>query len=183
MKVVSGVALLALLLAGLAVAQGRPGGASDRETSEKLGRPDYDIDERIDTYLRTQRPDDTDERALPPGIGICLIGEKYGYIDDLKDADKCDAVMWVDTVGWADNQRKLIDESILSGTSTTNDDGSVVCRSCAGTCQTVALPITESTYEDVETDGGQSPSECLASIEKACESRPFRHFTSARCGN
>ena len=57
------------------------------------------------------------------------------------------------------------------------------CRSCTGTSQTVALPIKDSTYEDVEADSGLSPTECLGNIKAICESGSYRHFATARCGN
>jgi hypothetical protein len=82
-------------------------------------------------------------KALQAGIGICLIGEKYGYIDEIADADKCDAVLWANTVLWAANQRKLIDQSTLAGDSSTTAEGETICRSCSGICQTVLLPIKE----------------------------------------
>jgi len=67
--------------------------------------------------------------------------------------------MWLNTVAWADNQRRPIDQSTLAGDSTTAADGATICRSCSGTCQTVSLPTEDSKYDDVETDGGQSPAE------------------------
>jgi hypothetical protein len=148
-----------------------------------MGKPEYRLDIELEPYAQRRTPDAPASGVLPLGVGICLIGDKYGYIEDAADADKCDAVMWTNTVKWADNQRKLIDQSTLTGDSTTGEDGAVSCRSCTGTCQTVSLPIEDSTYEDVETDGGQSPSECLTTIRDICESGPFRHLATARCGN
>jgi len=186
MKTITIAALVALLLAVPAAAQDRPGGKPSRSTSTRSSGPP--TNEQIGP-MQPHRLSSTPKRAavpsdkLPPGIGVCLIGDNYGYIDDLADAEKCDAVMWVNTVAWANNQRKLIDQSTLAGDGNTTTEGEVICRSCSGTCQTVSLPIEESKYEDVETDGGQSPSECLTSIRQICESGSYRHLASARCGN
>lgn len=176
MKIVSTVALLTLLLSAQAAAQ------ESRESSASIGRPSYGFGDR-GPIVRFKRSGNPAQDALLPGVGICLVGDKYSFIQNFEDADKCDALMWADAAVWAYHQRKLIDVAALAGASTTKEDGSTVCRSCSGTCQTVTLPIKDSMYEDVETDGGQSPSECLVEIRDICDSGSFRHFTSARCGN
>ncbi len=126
----------------------------------------------------------TDQQPIyfTEGIGVCLIGDTYEYKTDPADVDRCDAIIWVNAVNWAVNQRVLIDESVLAGEEVASD-GSTACRSCTGTCQTVALPIKDSTYEDVEADSGLSPTECLGNIKAICESGSYRHFATARCGN
>jgi len=187
MKFISlAIASLAIILLTLPLeAQDKPGGGPrPTRSSERTERPpDY---QNPEPYPWSRSPGETAGTAPStpnPGIGVCLIGEKYLYISDPVDADKCDAVLWTNMVMWADNQRKLIDQSALAGEGNTTADGETICRSCTGTCQTVSLPIKDSKYEDVETDGGQSPSECLASIREICESGTYRHLESARCGN
>jgi hypothetical protein len=179
MKTLSIAALVTLLLAAPAAAQDKPGAGQPRDTSARIGKPAYKMGPI------GQSPDlaSPNMKALQAGIGICLIGDKYGYIDEIADADKCDAVMWANTITWAANQRKLIDQSTLAGDTNTTIDGETICRSCSGTCQTVSLPIKDSMYDDVESDDGQSPSECLTSIREICEAAPYRHLASARCGN
>lgn len=181
MKILSIAALVALLLAAPAAAQDKPStsGSQNRDTSASIGRPT----DRMRPAARPPGLASPNMKALQAGIGICLIGDKYGYIDEIADADKCDAVLWANTVTWAANQRKLIDQATLAGDSNTTTDGETVCRSCSGTCQTVSLPIKDSKYDDVESDDGQSPSECLSSIRTICEAAPYRHLASARCGN
>lgn len=185
MKIILIAALVTVLLAVPAAGQDKPGGSDrpgggpnrDSSGNARKGPPPGRL------YNPSSVMPAASPLALPPGIGVCLIGDNYAYIIDYADAEKCDAVMWVNTVTWADNQRKLIDQSTLAGDSTTTADGATICRSCSGTCQTVSLPIEDSNYEDVEADGGQSPGECLADIRKICESGSYRHFASARCGN
>ena len=186
MKIISIIALVTLLLAVPAAAQDKPGGKPSRGASTRSSKPPANDQKGP---MQPRRLSSTSKRAavppdkLPPGLGVCLIGDNYGYIDDLADAEKCDAVMWVNTVAWADNQRRLIDQSTLAGDGSIAADGTTICRSCSGTCQTVSLPIEDSEYDDVETDGGQSPSECLTSIRQICEAGSYRHLASARCGN
>jgi hypothetical protein len=127
-------------------------------------------------FKEDPQPIDFDE-----GVGVCLIGDQYVYKTDVADVDQCDTIIWVNAVNWVENQRKLIDESMLAEAATS--DGSTICRSCTGTCQTVALPIKDSTYEDVEADSGLNPRECIGNIKALCESGSFRHFATARCGN
>jgi len=179
MKIVAAVfALVSLGLCLTAYSQGRTGGGGKpRETSATIGRPP------------PQQPDQppprrasTPPKVLTEGLGVCLIADEYVYITDPKKADKCEAILWLNAVSWAVNQRRLIDESMLTGDALPSD-GPAVCRSCSGTCQTVALPIKDSTYEDVEADSGLSPAECLVSIRAICESGSYRHFATARCGN
>ena len=178
--------LAVLLLAFSLEAQDKPGGGprhTTRSSERNEPPPDY---HRPEPYFPSRPPGETadSEPKIPnPGIGVCLIGEKYTYLSDPVDADKCDAVMWTNMVMWADNQRKLIDQSTLVGEPSATTDGGTICRSCSGTCQTISLPVKDSNYDDVEAGGGQSPSECLASIREICESGSYRHFTSARCGN
>lgn len=183
MKIISIATLVTLLLGTPAAAQDRPkpsgGGARGQDSSASIGKPAYEMGPISESPGVTR----SDMKALQAGIGICLIGEKYGYIDEIADADKCDAVLWANTVLWAANQRKLIDQSTLAGDSSTTAEGETICRSCSGICQTVLLPIKDSKYEDVESDDGQSPSNCLASIRAICEAMPYRHLASARCGN
>ena len=176
MKILSITALLAVLLSAQAAAQ------ENRESSASIGRPSYGFGDR-GPIVRFKNTSGATQDTMLPGVGICVVGDNYSFIESLEDADKCDALMWADAALWAYHQRKLLDEATLAGASTTKDDGSTVCRSCTGTCQTVSLPIKDSKYEDVETDGGQSPSECLVEIRDICDSGSFRHFTSARCGN
>jgi hypothetical protein len=176
MKIIPIAALLALLLSVEVAAQ------TERETSASIGRPSYGYADGS-PIVRFKNSGGPAEGSMLPGVGICLVGDKYSFIESLEDADKCDALMWADAALWAYHQRKLIDESTLAGNSTTTDDGATVCRSCSGTCQTVSLPIKDSNYETVETVGGQSPSECLAKIRDICDSGSYRHFASARCGN
>lgn len=116
------------------------------------------------------------------GVGICLIGESYVYLTSQAESDKCDAFMWVNAAHWAQNQRMMIDRSRTSKTST-EDESANMCGSCSGTCQAVSWISSESQYENVETDGGQSPAECLADITEICESGVTRHLASANCGN
>ena len=181
MKITTIATLVALLLSAPAVAQDKPGagGSQTRDTSASIGKPAY----RMGPIGQSPELASPNMKSLQAGIGICLIGDKYGYIDEIADADKCDAVLWANTISWAANQRKLIDQSTLAGDNGTTTDGETVCRSCSGTCQTVSLPIKDSKYDDVESDDGQSPSECLNSIRAICEAAPFRHLASARCGN
>ena len=174
-------AVFALVFLGLclaAYAQSRPStGGKPNESSATIGRPP------------PQRPDqprprkvNAQPKALTEGLGVCLNANEYVYIIDPAKAEKCEAIFWLNAVSWAVNQRRLIDESLLTGDAASSD-GSAVCRSCSGTCQTVALPIKDSTYEDVEADSGLSPDECLASIRAICELGSYRHFATARCGN
>jgi len=116
------------------------------------------------------------------GVGICLIGKQYVYVTAQSESDKCDAFMWIDAASWARNQRMMIDRSRSSKTAVA-DDSARVCGSCSGTCQIVSWISSESQYESVETDGGQSPVECLADIRQICESGVTRHLASANCGN
>lgn len=180
------IASLAIILLALSLeAQDKPGGGPrPTNSSQRNERPsDY---HRSEPNISSRSPGEaagTAPNVPNPGIGVCLIGEKYLYLSDPVDADKCDAVLWANMVMWADNQRKLIDQSTLAGETNTTAAGETICRGCSGTCQTVSLPIKDSKYEDVETDGGQSPSECLTSIREICESGSYRHFASARCGN
>lgn len=174
--------IMALLIAVAVEAQDRPSsGGQPRDTSATIGRPS--ANQRAGQISRSPGPVKPDSTTLPAGIGICLIGEKFAYITEPAQADQCDAVLWTNMVVWADNQRKLIDQSTLAGAGNTTADGETICRSCSGTCQTVSLPIKDSKYEDVKTDGGQNPSECLTRIREICESRSYGHFASARCGN
>jgi hypothetical protein len=179
-KIISIAAMLTLLLGAPAAAQDRPGGPQNRDTSADIGKPPTN---RLGPLGRSPSIANATMKTLQTGIGICLIGDKYGYIDEIADADKCDAVMWANTITWAKNQRKLIDQSTLAGDSSTTTDGETICHSCSGTCQTVSLPIKDSKYDDVESDDGQSPSERLSSIRAICEAAPYRHLASARCGN
>jgi len=174
---------VAFTLALPVAAQDRPGRPPSGQSSNDNKQDSHTPPRQEYTITLPRYKQSAEIDSSPPGIGICLIGDNYGYIGDPSDADKCDAVMWVDAIKWAGNQRKLIDQSTLTGTGATSDDGAVSCRSCTGTCQTVSLPIEDSTYEDVEVDGGQSPSECLTGIKEICESGAFRHFANARCGN
>jgi len=175
-------ALFALGLCLEAHAQDRPsggGGNKPRETSANSGRPPP----ASRLPLRTPHyKEDTQPVDLAEGVGVCLIGDQYVYKTDPADVDRCDAIIWVSAVNWVVNQRKLIDESMLADEAAAGD-GSSTCRSCTGTCQTVALPIKDSTYEDVEADSGLKPKECLGNIKAICESGSYRHFATARCGN
>lgn len=152
-------------------------GAQERESSRTVGRPPPNV-------LRGDTPRQQVEQkpALKGGVGICLIGEKFVYTDDASDADECDAIIWVDAVRWLVNQRKLIDETMLAGEAQ-DSEGAPICRSCSGTCQTVALPIKDSTYTEVEAESGLRPDECLKRIREICEAGSFRHLNIARCGN
>lgn len=164
-----------------AYAQDRPsggGGNKPRETSANSGRPPPQRELPVPSF----RKKDSQPIDFAEGVGVCLIGDQYVYKTDPADVDQCDAIIWVNAVDWVVNQRKLIDESLLVGEAE-ESEGSTTCRSCTGTCQTVALPIKDSRYEDVEADSGLNPGECLGSIKAICESGSFRHFATARCGN
>jgi len=175
--------MLTVLIALPVEAQDRPGaGPQNRDTSVTVGRPTSPHQKTV-VHDRAPKSFQPGSKTVSPGIGICLIGEKYAYIVETEQADQCDAVLWTSTVVWANNQRKLLDQSTIAGESSTTAEGETFCRSCRGTCQTVSLPIKDSNYQDIETDGGQSPSECLTRIKDLCESGSFRHFVSARCGN
>jgi hypothetical protein len=169
-----------LCLAAHAQGDGRPsaGGSKPRETSANISRPPPQRALPA-PYFRKEDPPPID---FTEGVGVCLIGDEYMYKTDPADVNQCDAIIWVNAVNWVVNQRKLIDESLLVGEAE-ESEGSTTCRSCTGTCQTVALPIKDSTYEDVEADSGLNPGECLGNIKAICESGSFRQFATARCGN
>ena len=179
MKTVAAVfALVSLGLCLAAYSQDRRGGGGKpKDASANAGkvRPPP-------PYARPRQKANTQPKALTEGLGVCLNANEYVYITDPAKAEKCEAIFWLNAVSWAVNQRRLIDESMLTGDGASSD-GSAVCRSCSGTCQTVALPIKDSTYEDVEADSGLSPAECLGSIRAICESGSYRHFATAHCGN
>jgi hypothetical protein len=171
-----------------AYAQGKPGGGGPKPS--RGSRPGTGAPSQP-PRMEPSRPSSQSSRPhyenrhlanFAEGIGICLMGEEYVYTDDAEDADKCDAFIWVSAITWLINQRILLNQTALANEEE-ESDGATVCRSCTGTCQTVALPIKDTTYEDVEADSGLSPTECLGNIKLICESGSYRHFATARCGN
>jgi hypothetical protein len=115
-------------------------------------------------------------------VGVCLRGEKAKLIDSRSDAKNCDSVLWIAARNWAAVQHEL--NTGASGRLSAGNGGTKgKCSSCSGVCQIVSWISGGSKYEGVDVGGGQSASECIDAVKKACESGAARFMTSAHCGS
>ena len=115
-------------------------------------------------------------------VGVCLRGNKAQLIDRRSDAKNCDSVFWVAARNWSAIQHELntgASDRLTAGSGGTKGK----CSSCSGVCQIVSWISGGSKYEGVDVGGGQSPSQCIDAVKKACESGAARFMTSAHCGN
>lgn len=112
-------------------------------------------------------------------VGICLRGKKARLIEKRGDAKNCDSLFWVQAQSWAAVQHELNTggpDRLSAGSGNTRGK----CSSCSGLCQTIT--ISGSGYDGVDVGGGQSPSQCIDAVEKACAGASSS-MASAHCGN
>jgi len=111
-------------------------------------------------------------------VALCLAGENTRVVRNPRA--RCNSLVWFNVHDSVVNSAKIL-QNALNDTLDSGGEVQAVCKSCTATCQTVAWISGQSSYNDIDVGGGQSPSECIDQAADACGAGYSRFLFSATC--